>query len=378
MARSRIQPLDYRQDEVGRVMERWRASESCSLVGVGSVGKSNLLLHLADTRVQQKYMRETRIELFKAIVIDPSMLGPLPAEGRDFEQIRCWLGYELMMHRLFLAFHQSNLLSSAEMARFVEVYETLQDGSNPLYAFMGLRYFELALDIIMNKGIQIVFMFDEFEEMLRSLPIKFFLTLRGLRDSNKSQLSYLTFTRAPIPVVLEKEKIDLLRMEEFIELFTDNVLYIGPYNNRDARRMIDDLCQRNNKSYSDYIKEFLIWSTGGFAGLLRASFRSLENFDDITLSSVMTGSLTIAKELAKKTAVRAECRTIWTSLTDIEQQILRAAAGTQPFERTTRSDEAVEYLVRKKLIVPDASNGNRLSINPPVFHYFVVDNPDLA
>ncbi|MBZ0303407.1 MAG: hypothetical protein K8J31_26935 [Anaerolineae bacterium] len=366
-SQTRMQPLDYRQEEVGRIMERWRATESCSLVGVGSVGKSNLMQHLANPVVQQAYMKETHVGQFGAIIIDPSMLGPLPADSD--EQIACWIGYELMMHRMFMAFHQSELLDAKEMSRFVEIYETLQDGSNPLYAYMGLRYFELGLDLLMSKGIQIVFMFDEFEEMLKSLPIKFFLTLRGLRDSNKKQLSYLTFTRVPLMAVAEQESIDLLKIEEFMELFTDNVFYIGPYNNRDAHRMVDDLCRRNNRVYEEYVKNFLVWATGGFAGLLRASFRMLESFSDLNLTVVMTDGPALAEELSRKQPVQMECKTIWNSLSMAERQVLEVASGKlASFKRDVEADQAAEYLVRKKLL---RSEGNLLTIHPPVFHYFV-------
>src|SRR5258705_9724507 len=104
--RSRTQSMEFRQQEVGYVMERWRAGESCSLVGVGSVGKSNLLQHLSNETVQSFYMKDVAGgKPFKAIIIDPSMLGPLPDVSlSDNVAIRCWSGYELMMHRLFLAF----------------------------------------------------------------------------------------------------------------------------------------------------------------------------------------------------------------------------------------------------------------------------------
>jgi hypothetical protein len=375
LSRTRTQPLDYRQEEVGLIMERWRAAESCSLVGVGSVGKSNLMQHLANPRVQQEYMKETSVEHFKAIIIDPSMLGPLPPKSD--EQIASWVGYELMMHRLFLAFHQSEALDEREMARFVEIYETLQDGSNPLYAYMGLRYFELGLDVLMNKGIQIVFMFDEFEEMLRNLPLKFFLTLRGLRDANKQQLSYLTFTRMPLPAIIEKENIDPLKIEEFTELFTDNVIYIGPYNNRDAHRMVDELARRNQQNYEEYVKDFLVWSTGGFAGLLRAAFRVIDTIPNLSLSTVMTNGLTLATELAQKQPVQTECKTIWNSLSDMEQHVLKAAVGRiDNFQRDAKTDRAAEYLVRKKLLRSGESADGQPAIHPPVFHFFVMGSPD--
>lgn len=373
--RTRKYPIEYRQQEVGRVMERWRASESCSLVGVGSVGKSNIMQHLADSKVQEAYMQRTKTERFKAIIIDPSMLGPLPKEGPDAEQICCWAGYELMMHRLFLAFYRSNILDESDTQRFYQIYQQLQNGNNPLYAYMGLRYFELALDFFMQRGIHIVFMFDEFEEMLMKLPIKFFLALRGLRDANKQLLSYLTFTRAPMPAVLQRANIPILAIEQFIELFNDNVFYVGPFNEVDGRRMVEDLAARNQKYYDDYAINFLLWATGRFAGLIRAGFRILDSMKNLNSSTIMTRSDQLVIQMAKKKSVRTECRTIWTSLLDTERYALRAAAGLEPFQRNEEVDEAVELLVQKSLLRID--DEGKLNIEPPVFRAYVASNPDL-
>ncbi len=101
--------------------------------------------------------------------------------------MRCWAGYELLMHRLFLAFYPFDMLPENEANRFYETYLALQNGTNPLYAYMALRYFEVGLQFFLRQGYKIVFMFDEFEEMLKQLPVKFFQTLRGIRDANKRQ-----------------------------------------------------------------------------------------------------------------------------------------------------------------------------------------------
>jgi hypothetical protein len=371
--RTRKFRIDFRQQEVGHVMERWRASDSCSLVGVGSVGKSNLMQHLADPDVQKAYMKETKVQSFKAIIVDPSLLVPLP-EDTSSEQIRCWAGYELMMHRLFLSFYQSNMLNDQEVMRLTEIYQSLQNGNNPLYAYMGLRYFELGLELLMRKGIHIVFMFDEFEEMLKQLPVKFFLTLRGLRDANKKQLSYLTFTRSPIPAIIEREGIDKLAIEQFVELFTDNLYYVGPYSDVDAREMVDNLTGRNQKKYDEYAVNFLLWATGRFAGLLRAGFRVLDTLKNLNASMTMTKGEQLAAQIAKKKPVRIECRTIWTSLMDSEKYVLRAAAGLVQFQRSDEVDEAVEMLVQKSLLSIDSDN--RLTIEPPIFRAFVTSDSD--
>ncbi|MBI5669887.1 MAG: hypothetical protein HZC41_17980 [Chloroflexi bacterium] len=376
-SRTRSQPITFRQEEVGYVMERWRASESCSLIGVGSVGKSNLLQHLADPEVQAYYMKDVaQGKPFKAIIIDPSMLGPLPSDTPDAEQVRCWAGYELMMHRLFLAFYPFEILGSDDARVFYETYQTLQDGTNPLYAYMGLRYFELGLELFMKRGIQIVFMFDEFEEMLREMPVKFFLTLRGIRDSNKNQLSYLTFTRASISEVAESFGMHPLDIEPFAELFTDNIYYVGPYNDSDARDMLSLLARRNNRTYDEYTANFLLWATGRYAGLLRSGFRTLESLGPLDADTVMTKGDQVVRQLALKRPVRAECKTIWASLTPMEQFVLRQLAAPEP--KLDSNDLAVKQafaaLTQKQLV---RIQGNRLAIEPPVFQAFVATNPDM-
>lgn len=369
--RTRVQPVDFRREEVGYVMQRWRASDSCSLVGVGSVGKSNLLQHLANPEVQSHYLNLENPDYFKAIIIDPNMLAALPKTGD--EQIRCWAGYELMMHRLFLAFYPFDVLGTEDARRFYDTYQALQDGTNPLYAYMGLRYFELGLDFFLRRGIHITFMFDEFEEMLTTLPVKFFLTLRGLRDANKRQLSYLTFTRAPLPALVSKFDLPMLAIEPFTELFTDSVLYVGPYNETDGRRMIENLMGRNTKNLPDTTANFLLWATGRYAGLIRAAFRVIDSVGAIDASSTINDE--VVRRLASKRPVREECRTIWTSLTTPEQNVLKAVAKLTPFNSTPEADQAVSMLVQKRLLRVDKAL-QTLDIEPPVFRIFVGTNPD--
>jgi hypothetical protein len=370
--------MDFRQQEVGYIMERWRASDSCSLVGVGSVGKSNLLQHLANPDVQAFYIKEVAGEKkLKAIIIDPSMIGPLPNKGTsEAEPIRCWAGYELMMHRLFLAFYPFTDLPAEDARVFYETYQALQDGTNPLYAYMGLRYFELGLEILIKQGLQIVFMFDEFEEMLKQLPTKFFLTLRGLRDANKKRLSYLTFTRSPLLDITENYGHDLLEIEPFTELFTDNVVYIGPYSETDARNMLDDLARRNNRKYESYTLDFLLWATGRYAGLMRSGFRVLETLGNLDANMVMTNSEQLVHDLASRRPIRVECKTIWMSLTAKERAMLREFTNPRPNVNPNdiETQQTFALLQQKQLL---KFQGSRVTIEPPVFYSFVRNNPDV-
>jgi len=364
----RKQPLHFRQDEVQFVSQRWQHAESCSLVGVGSVGKSNLLHHLSDDEVQLHYLGQ-RASRFIAITIDPNLLGPIdPSASVPF---KCWAGYELMMHRLYVAFYPLTILDD-DARNFFDTYQMLQDGSNPLYDYMGLRFFELGLEFFLRRDIQIVFMFDEFEEMLRQMPAKFFQTLRGLRDNHKTRLSYLTFSREPLPVLVEKMNLPAIELEPFTELFTDHVYYVGPYNQTDAQAMVDRLVRRNPQSnYSPYAIDFLLYATGRYAGLLRAGFRSMDVMGEITPSEVRNPYL--VERLASRRAVRAECETIWKGLTDVEQRVLKAISQRHSERLDAEAELAISLLVQKRLLRPDRSR-QVLNIEPPVFKEYVASD----
>jgi hypothetical protein len=361
----RKNPLHFRKEEVNYVMRRWQASESCSLVGVGSVGKSNLLQHLCDPEVQIHFMGD-RAKNFKSIMIDPNLLGPI--DSGETERIRCWAGYELLMHRLYLSFYPFDVLGN-DVNNFIDVYQALQDGTNPLYAYMGLRYFELGLEFFLRRGIQLVFMFDEFEELFRQMPPKFFQTLRGLRDNNKDSLSFLTFSREPIPVMVEKMGIPDLIVEPFTELFTDNVYYVGPYNPVDAQAMVDRLIQRNpQQNISSHAVEFLMRATGRYAGILRAGFRSLEWLGNIAPADINNEYM--IERLASRRPVQAECETIWKSLTEVEQQVLKFVARQKVGDMNAEGERAVQLLVQKRLLTVDHQRQS-LHIQPPVFHAYI-------
>lgn len=369
--RLRSQQADFRREEVTYIMRRWRAMESCSLVGVGSVGKSNLLQHLSMPETLKRYLGIDNPDMFKAIIIDPNVLGVI--DENDSDKQKCWAGYELLMHRLFMTFYPFDVLPPGDRERFVETYQSFQDGGNPLYAYMGLRYFEFGLDFFMRRGIKIVFMFDEFEEMLLKLPVKFFQTMRGIRDSNKNTLSFLTFTRAPLPVLVDRFEIDALGIEPFTELFNDNLLFVGPYNDKDARDMVQRLMSRNDRNYPETTVQFLMWATGNYAGLMRAGFRMLDSIGNIDAAAV--NNFELAYRLAAKRAVQNESRTIWSSLTPPEQHVLKAAARIIPFNTNTDTEQAVSMLVQKRLLHADRLQGT-LEIQPPVFRAFVGTNPE--
>ncbi|MFQ3565381.1 MAG: hypothetical protein SNJ59_00135 [Aggregatilineales bacterium] len=368
---SRSEPLDFRKEDVERLTKLWASSASISIVGIGSAGKTNLLQHLLSHPVQAHYLGSN--SPIKPVLVDANLLGPLPhRDAPEAEAVRCWVGYELMMHRLFLAFYPFDLLEQQEAQRFYDAYQALQDGTNPLYAYMALRYFELGLEFLMRRGVHLIFIFDEFEQMLLELPVRFFQTLRGLRDIHKTQLAYMTFTRSPLPTLVDRLALPALDMEPFIELFTDHVHYLGPYNEVDGRRMLERLAHRRGKPHSEALNDLLLQATGRYAGLLRAGYMAL---DDGRAGAEPASLQALTELLIAKPAVRAECKTIWAGLNRSERYVLKAVARLTPYHISAETEQAVAMLIQKRLLRLTRSE-QRLEIEPPLFRAYVATDPD--
>ena len=369
---SRQYSPQFRREETQYVMQNWSGGYACSLVGVGSVGKSNLLQHLANPLTQTHYLNASNPP-FKPIIVDANMLVPRPEAYSSDSAFQCWTGYELMMHRLFITLYPFDMLSADDAQRFYDLYTTLQDGHNPLFSPMSLRYFELGLDLFIRQGVKFVFMFDEFEELLRQLPIKFFQTLRGIRDAHKRDILFLTFSRAPLPVLIEREGIDPLAMEPFVELFTDHTYYVGHYNDADTQAMLDELAKRAPTPYSSILLNTVKLITGGYAGLMRATIAALEQINPQAYNENAADSLITI--LVQRQAIRDELNVIWASLTPPEHYVLKAVARLVPYQVNPDTELTVAMLVQKRLLRLEKNN-QRLAIEPPIFRSYVATNPD--
>ncbi|MCB9459830.1 MAG: hypothetical protein H6670_09275 [Anaerolineaceae bacterium] len=350
----RQQSMTFRQQETQYVIDRWMASESCSLVGVGSVGKSNLLRHLADPHVHAHFGDASR--KLKTIILDPYLLGPLPEQPDA--QFRMWSAYELMMHRLYLAFYPFTDFGK-DASIFYDAYQALQDGTNPLFAYMGIRYFELGLQYLLNSGYQVVFMFDEFDAWLKLMPVAYFQSLRGLRDNYKSQLMYLTFTRKPLLTVMQEESDSLRDLEPFYELLVDNTLYVGPYSVDDARSMLQRLAKRHQIRLTEHVEQFLLAASGHHAGLMRAAFKASDILDNLPLNYDHWKAVAALSSLPN---VRTEVNVILESLAPNEVQALTAIVNGQPIDT---APQLISVLVEKGLVATDPST-RQLRILPEV------------
>lgn len=349
--------MAYRQKESEAVLRAWTAGQSVSVVGVGSAGKSNFVSHLASSGSLSGPAVHWPDDLVP-VVLDANMLGPLPGSSeRGRDAIAFWAGCELLLHRTFMALYSFDRFTEQERATLYQAYEALQDGTNPLFAQLALRYLELGLSVPFHAGLRLAFIFDEFERFAALLPVGFFQSLRGLRDMHKRRLTYTSVTRTALLYVMHAAGIDALQSEPFVELFNDQVVYLGPYASEDAVAMIQDLFGRRGMALNASVVAALLVVTGGHAGLLRTSVHCV--LDHPALGRLSNRDL--SPTLLAYPSVEQECAAIWFSLGPDEQDVLQSLfKGRQP------ENPGAAFVLQQKGLA-----GRKLQIQPPLFAAFL-------
>lgn len=332
--------LAFRKEIVQYLMSAVAARESCAMVGVGSVGKSNLMRFLTEPEVCRHYLKE-EAEQYLLLYID----------GNALLEMSDWGVYELMLHRIV---ERMETEGRAEAAQLDSLYQrAVSDQGRGLI----LRYLDRCLKVLCRRsGYGVVFLFDEFDGVFQSLDRRFFAGLRALRDEHKYWLLYVIATRQEF-----SRLCDVRDSEAFHELFSNNVFGLGPYSEEDARSMLARLSERAGADLPEAIVPQLLTITGRHPGLLRAAFWLL-----IVDSSIPPQHL--FRELLGDAGVWDECRHIWDGLDEDEQAVLaETAQGIWP---PTGGPAVVELLHIKGLIHAGISSTEFFS---PLFRAFVTE-----
>jgi hypothetical protein len=322
-----------------------------------------------------------------AINIDPNALLPsLPREKGDVAAC-AWPGFELLTHRtsitpqLYPVYKpprgeepDPDLVDQIArlQAHFDHAHPDVTDFEDHLHAHLALRHLESILDAaltghrLQDIPIRIAYFMDEFERLLDTMPNYFFVALRSIRDRFKYNVLFVTFTRNSLPY-LTGSRLPVL--EPFIELFHDSTVYLCPFGDDDAWRMVEQLEERT-VSKDDYPLGLLIRATGGFAGLLRAGFQHVEKLAQIQAQEYGQAVGLAASRLSAEPNVQAECKTLLRGLNNDE---ITAIYGVTE-EKADLNTTIIRELINKSLLVQDAG-GTGLRVTPPVLAAYIRNHP---
>ena len=396
MSTPRYYHPDYRQAEVSAIVEALDQGQSVSIIGPPSVGKTNLLRYLDQERLTPNdpaspwsrfAPRTAQHGPIIVINVDPNALLPaLPSAQGDIAA-RAWPGLELLIHRTTITPQLYPVYQPAEgqepdpalseriarlQAHFENAHPDVTDFEDHLHAHLALRHLESILDAtltgrrLLGRPIRIAYLMDEFDRLLDTMPNYFFVALRSIRDRFKYQVMFATFTRNSLPL-LAGGRLPVL--EPFIELFYDHVVWLKPFGDDDAWRMVEQL-EKRSVSKDDYPLGLLIRATGGFAGLMRAGFQHADKLAAIQAQSYPRAVELAAARLSAEPNVQAECRTILRALAANEIATLYDAAQ----DKRDLNQTLVDELTAKSLLQP-TDDGQGLRVHPPVLAAYIRSHP---
>jgi DNA-binding winged helix-turn-helix (wHTH) protein len=319
-------PISYRAELLKRIMPMLHAGESCSLVGTSGVGKSNLVRFLQRPDVQAAYWGDDRAWVV-AIDTHGLVFDDLPQE---------YAIAELMIHRLIRE-AERRALAADVLADFNEKYRHVIERPS---THLALRYLErICGRLCETHNIRLIFAFDQFEDVWRSLDARLFLNLRHLRDEFKYRLTYLVMTRERLQRVRQRARDDLPAVEAFCELFTSHVYGLGMYSPSDAKTMLDRIAERRGAVLDSDLQRAILAGGGGHPGLLRAVFWALHD---------TPAGKAGAAALLQIDVVAEECAKIWNDLLPEEQYIFRSIAADAaqiPSDNPALSDLQLKEIV---------------------------------
>jgi DNA-binding response OmpR family regulator len=310
-------------------MDHLTAGDSCSIVGIGSVGKSNLLRFLQREDVRQAQLG-AEVEHYLFVYVDTNkMLKP-----------NAWGLMELMLHQMLIELENRQ----ADEIKVQAIDDLHQRASDPDNRSLTLRYLDRACGIVCNQlGLRLVFLIDEFDELCRTMSQRGFAALRALRDEFKYRLMYVVTTR----LELKRLRANVSEIEAFEELLSSPTVWLGPYSDEDARFMLRRLGSRHETFLDDDTVEQVLTATGRHPGLLREAYQVARQ-----------QPADLIKTLAGRPSVQAESQRIWLSLSPDEQQAMVNLANDAFI--SPDQQEVVERLHDKGLVSRAEKNKSRL------------------
>lgn len=335
-------PVSFRRDLIRQVLDVLTSGESCSLVGVGSSGKSNVARHLARRDVLAYHLGARAAACLSVLVNCTDLTEYTPVAL-----------HRLMLDALVRALQDAVPSPNGATAKVAALRDQAIESASAERARINLKD---AFATVFRSGFdQLFVLLDDFDPVVQRAPTATLNGLRPFRDDHKRKLMYATFTRRELAYLRAEAQF-----QEFYELVAAHTIAIGPYGDDDARALVRELSEQwGIGGLSPAAVETLLAWSGNHPGLLRAILTAMHRDP-----SIRVGATEALSRLQSHFDVLPECEHIWESLEAEEQAALIAIArGTAPTER-----DGLRPLEAKGVIHTRAGG---YAIRSPIFAAFV-------
>jgi len=336
------------------IIQTLSRGECCAIVGPSNTGKSLLLRMLLD---------ETTYKISRKSGEPPPLLVFIDCLDCAGESELAF--YELILRRI----HQT--LSQADFEKeHINELQVLREGLLNAANRVEIRaHFAIGMHTIgCIPGINLVLIFDEFDDVFKNQSPWPFRQLRAIRDTLGNHLCYLTATSRYL-----KDLRNDIETYEFRELFQMHTQVLKSLTAADQQTLLDYLIKTHHLKYDPIQQDLVLHLAGGHPGLLTRIALIIHQEDRADeLSAIQTKSTgnetvgEISQILLRYEPLRDECRRLWSELETQEQTGLIGMIE----DKTTSIDPKLSARLGGKGMLTSNPDGSS-KIFSPLFQSFL-------
>ena len=293
-----LYPENTRQEELEKILTFIKEGNSCQVVSIPGVGRSNLLGLLAyNKKVRKKHLGVSQ-DKFHFVYINFSEISKKPlVEATKF---------------IFL-----NLVDSLKERKMLKEYEVVNKIfkeslliKDELVIFSGLKK---TIDFLaLEKNLTVVLLFDRFEDYIGVLDSEFFANLRVLRNRAKYKFSVVFSLNRPL-----EETLEPTLFSDFYESVAGKIIYLPIYDKTGVDFRISYLEKITGKKIDKKLLNEVFELTGGHSNLMRLCTENL-----LSTGQKFENKLVLRRFFLEQKPVRSALFGIWNFLTPSERSLL--------------------------------------------------------
>lgn len=304
-----LYPQTTRQAEIVKIVEFVSIGKSCQLIGVPGVGKSSVLRLLPYNRsIRELHLAEQEPH-FHFVYMDFSEVSKRPLSDI--------LKFTLIS--LAASFGERRLKKEESIVNKL-LSEALKY-SDEMFFSQNLKK---AIDYLANeRELNIVFLFDRFEDYISNIDPEFFLNLKILRNRAKYRFAAVFGITRPIEDVLETNIF-----AEFSEFLTSNIVFLSIHDKTGLEFRFKHLEEVSHKSADPKTKEEIIKLSGGHGKLARICYETI-----LTTNDERRTTTQLSDFLLNNKQVQGALNEIWNFLTPEEQKNIKLKTKNELLEK---------------------------------------------
>jgi len=292
-----LYPETTRFEEIKKIVSFVKEGNSCEIVSIAGVGRSNLLrLFAYNKSIRMKHLGENH-NSFHFVMLNFSEIRKRPlTDATKF----IFLG-------LLDSLRERGMKNNYEHVN--KIFKESVEFNDELVLFQGLKK---TIDYLaIEKNLTLIFLFDRFEEYIPMLTSEFFSNLRILRSRAKYHFSIVFSLNRPLEDLIEPSLF-----ADFFEYVAGRVIYLPVMDKVSLDFRISHLEKVTEKKIDTKILKKILEITAGHG---RLTTLCLETALSLERAMPSENSQLIAYFFTQR-PIRSALFAIWNSLTPSEQQ----------------------------------------------------------